>query len=41
MADLFDPEAVQGRFDWIFEHACFCAIQPERRGDYARSWRRS
>jgi len=36
LGDLFDPNAVEGEFDWVFEHTCFCAIPPERRGDYAR-----
>jgi SAM-dependent methyltransferase len=36
LGDLFDPGAVQGRFDWVFEHTFFCAIRPERRGDYVR-----
>ena len=36
LGDLFDPDGVQGGFDWIFEHTCFCAIRPDRRGDYAR-----
>lgn len=25
------------RFDWIFEHTCFCAIDPERRGEYVEA----
>jgi methyl halide transferase len=35
LADFFDPGAMRGKFDWIFEHTFFCAIQPERRGEYA------
>jgi SAM-dependent methyltransferase len=35
-ADLFDPGAVRDEFDWVFEHTCFCAIQPDRREDYVR-----
>ena len=33
--DLFDllPEW-RGRFDWVFEHTCFCAIDPALRSDY-------
>ena len=27
------PEA----FDWIFEHTCFCAINPSRRDDYVQA----
>jgi methyl halide transferase len=34
-ADLFNlPQSMRHRFDWVFEHTCFCAIDPERRGDY-------
>jgi methyl halide transferase len=25
------------RFDWLFEHTLFCAIEPERREDYVRA----
>jgi len=33
--NLFDlhPDN-QGTFDWIWEHTCFCAIDPQRRPDY-------
>lgn len=24
-------------FDWVFEHTCFCAIQPSQREDYVRA----
>ena len=24
-------------FDWVFEHTCFCAIQPNQREDYVRA----
>jgi SAM-dependent methyltransferase len=34
LGDLFDPGAMEGKFDWVFEHTCFCAIGPERRGEY-------
>ncbi len=35
LADLFDlPAEFDGRFDWVFEHTCFCAIDPSRRRDY-------
>jgi SAM-dependent methyltransferase len=27
------PELL-GPFDWVFEHTCFCAIDPALRGDY-------
>ncbi len=34
-ADLFDlPSDLQGTFDWVFEHTCFCAIDPARRDEY-------
>ena len=37
-ADLFDlPPGLRGRFDWVFEHTCFCAIDPARRPDYVRA----
>lgn len=33
--DLFAlPEEWAGRFDWVVEHTCFCAIPPSRRADY-------
>jgi len=36
--DLFDlPGSWHGRFDWIVEHTCFCAIPPARRRDYIRA----
>jgi SAM-dependent methyltransferase len=31
-----DPQFF-AQFDWIFEHTCFCAIDPARRRDYVRS----
>lgn len=35
VADLFAlPGHLIGAFDWIFEHTCFCAIDPARRADY-------
>ena len=37
-ADLFDlPPDLRGRFDWVFEHTCFCAIDPSRRDDYVQA----
>ncbi len=37
-ADLFDlPPAFRGRFDWVFEHTCFCAIDPARRAADVRA----
>ena len=36
--DLFDlPASWSGRFDWVVEHTCFCAIPPESRCDYVRA----
>lgn len=35
--DLFDlPEALHGKFDYILEYVCFCAINPDRRFEYDR-----
>ncbi len=35
LADLFDlPARFDGNFDWVFEHTCFCAIDPLLRPDY-------
>ena len=37
-ADLFNlPAEFCGRYDWVFEHTCFCAIDPARRADYVRA----
>ena len=37
-ADLFAlPPEFAGRFDWVFEHTCFCAIDPARRPEYVRA----
>jgi methyl halide transferase len=33
--DLFElPPRLRHRFDWVLEHTCFCAIDPQRRADY-------
>jgi len=38
VGDLFDlPGSWRGRFDWICEHTCFCAIDPSQRDDYVRA----
>jgi SAM-dependent methyltransferase len=38
LADLFDlPTALTNHFEWVFEHTCFCAIQPQQRPDYVRA----
>ena len=35
-ADIFElPGGMNGRFDYILEYTCFCAIDPARRGEYA------
>lgn len=37
-ANLFDlPTSWNGRFDWVVEHTCFCAIPPVRRSDYLQA----
>ncbi len=38
LADLFElPPEFEGRFDWVFEHTCFCAIDPGLRGRYVET----
>ena len=33
--DLFDPGSHHaGQYDWVWEHTCFCAIDPTRRSNY-------
>jgi SAM-dependent methyltransferase len=40
-ADAFQlPPAWTGRFDVVFEHTCFCAVDPGRRKDLVNQWRR-
>ena len=35
--DIFDlPEELHGKFDYILEYTCFCAINPNRRFEYDR-----
>ncbi len=35
LADFLDlPADLRGAFGWVFEHTCFCAIDPARRDDY-------
>jgi SAM-dependent methyltransferase len=37
-ADLFDLDSqLHSQFDWVFEHTCFCAIDPDRRADYVQA----
>ena len=36
--DLFNlPAILQGSCDWVWEHTCFCAIDPARRDDYVKA----
>jgi len=38
VGDLFRlPQSWNGRFDWVVEHTCFCAIPPAARGHYVRA----
>jgi SAM-dependent methyltransferase len=38
LADLFAlPKAMRGTFDYVWEHTCFCAIDPAQRANYVRS----
>ena len=38
LADLFAlPPAYQRAFDWVWEHTCFCAIDPSLRAKYVES----
>ncbi|MEM1294700.1 MAG: methyltransferase [Verrucomicrobiota bacterium] len=35
LGDLFNlPSEMIGSFDWVWEHTCFCAIDPSMRDDY-------
>ncbi len=35
--NIFDlPEVLHGKFDYVMEYTCFCAISPERRFEYDR-----
>jgi SAM-dependent methyltransferase len=38
LGNLFDlPPEMRGAFDWVFEHTCFCAIQPSQRQPYVEA----
>jgi SAM-dependent methyltransferase len=38
LADLFAlPPHLRGSFDWVWEHTCFCAIQPAQRAAYVEA----
>lgn len=40
-SDIFNlPSQWQGQFDLIFEHTCYCAIDPAKRQDLVRIWNR-
>lgn len=39
LADFLHDEPPM-RFDWLFEHTLYCAIQPQERPDYAQAVRR-
>jgi SAM-dependent methyltransferase len=37
LENLFDlPPQMRGRFDWVCEHTCFCAIDPSMRPQYVQ-----
>ena len=35
------PAELQGKFDIVFEHTLYCAIDPAQRNDLVRSWRKA
>ena len=38
LGDLFQLDrSLRGSFDWVFEHTCFCAIDPSLRKEYVRA----
>jgi SAM-dependent methyltransferase len=38
VADFLDlPARYHGRFEYVVEHTCLCALEPAQRGEYARS----
>lgn len=38
LADLFTlPAHLRGAFDWVWEHTCFCAIEPTQRAAYVEA----
>lgn len=40
-SDVFElPQKYFGQFDIVFEHTCYCAVQPNRRNDLMNIWRR-
>jgi methyl halide transferase len=42
LANFIDlPAVLIDRFEWVFEHTCFCAIDPQQRPDYVWAVRRA
>lgn len=40
-SDIFKlPEKFNGQFDVVFEHTCYCAINPDKRNELVQVWRR-
>lgn len=40
-SDVFNlPSSMYQQYDLIFEHTCFCAIDPHKRDDLIKQWRR-
>ncbi|MGE0761949.1 MAG: class I SAM-dependent methyltransferase [Bdellovibrionales bacterium] len=38
-ADIFNlPTAMNGQFDVVFEHTCYCAVDPSRRNELIKVW---
>jgi len=38
LGDLFDfPPQFDHQFNWVFEHTCFCAIDPRQRSEYIQT----
>lgn len=41
-SDIFTlPKEFENKFDLVFEHTCYCAIEPSRRTELMNVWRRS
>jgi SAM-dependent methyltransferase len=39
--DVFNlPEGWTGQFDIVFEHTCYCAINPQKRNELVKTWKR-
>ncbi|MBR8832523.1 MAG: methyltransferase domain-containing protein [Stigonema ocellatum SAG 48.90 = DSM 106950] len=38
LADIFHlPKELHSSFDWVWEHTCFCAIDPQKRSHYVEA----